>query len=84
MQIGYQMQMYYLVKTQDAFLKSKTNRLFKDDSIRLIKVVGSQRIIPSEPSLIIQSQIDGVKYQIDLNDFVAITDVEAKFEVYLN
>lgn len=71
---------YYLIETEDAFIKEKTRQIFANPSQRVIVIVGKI----ADTHIIFKSSIDKICYKVSVDEFVKIADIKDKFNVMLN
>lgn len=72
--------LYYLIETEDEFIRNNTTKLFGNPSQRLINIVGGD----IRTCVVFRSIVDKICYKVSIDDFVNIVDIKDRFEINPN
>lgn len=79
-QLQFKGYLYYLIETEDEFIKEKTRQIFNNPKQRVILIVGKIK----DTHIIFRSSIDKIDYKVKIDDFLSVVDIKEKFNVLPN
>lgn len=77
---SYREVLYYLIKTDDKFVRQVTNDIFKDKSLRILEVVGRD----SHERLIVRGFNNPNRFSVNVDAFTESVEIINSFSIILN
>lgn len=72
--------LYYLIETEDKFIRSKTKQIYGNPSQRIIQIVGKV----ADTHIVFRSTVDKIDYKVGIDDFAQLVEIKDRINIIPN